>query len=734
MPKFLVTSGSYFQPFTYDELAKPIMQTVEAHNAAQDAYDALTLDTEALRQYIEREPNSPEAKALYDTYTQQLSSLQNNLWTRGYNAGTRRDLSAARTGYANSITRLASVIGQRQEDSKAHREAKIKNPDLVTSADPITQSLDDYLNNRANQNYFSYNGKEFEAGVATEIQAKAQSLLDSKVFKDPELIDQLTRITKYGVSEADRQAASPIVDVLLNADKETRDAYYKKNGTSVAQQMLVETLIGRYDAVGARNANISDSERGRLINYGKAGWAHASFKPEMKDFTDANYTEQAQIRKENRQHALNKALEEFKYNLEHPKPTTNPNAPYDFRSIVRTYDVPGKDYEKKSKEVTKRIDTATPTKLISKQGMEVTNHADASSLVYSEDERRKLYPYLGFDYGRNPTRGVAGIDSLTPSSRYLEGKVVDENGNEFFTRYEPYRKYVDPETGQTVEGAVVAWGKQGEEPRIDLDRSRVYHKARARYEERLAHYQQNEKDIAKLATIDPDRQYDYYDEDKLDFGEVPLSGYKDAVMAISDNSLKNKNSVYIGEGETDKGEHAKKLSAKLARSFAVTVPTGTNKQPVGEFTFDGVDYDWRDHKGNLTGFHYIDQHGDVSVDAVRNVNDVFNFNKDGEITNVRSAYVDREAVLGGYVIFETSKSKYPVTVPVSYLQDNGIALAFEQARTTIEGIEADPNASAAAKRYATLVAEDILCREIRAALGEGEITHSVTGSKKPGEE
>ena len=170
MPKFLVTSGSYFQPFTYDELAKPIMQTVEAHNAAQDAYDALALDTEALRQYIEREPNSPEAKALYDTYTQQLSSLQNNLWTRGYNAGTRRDLSAARTGYANSITRLASVIGQRQEDSKAHREAKIKNPDLVTSADPITQSLDDYLNNRANQNYFSYNGK-----VLDEIRKEKES-------------------------------------------------------------------------------------------------------------------------------------------------------------------------------------------------------------------------------------------------------------------------------------------------------------------------------------------------------------------------------------------------------------------------------------------------------------------------------------------------------------------------------------------------------------------------------
>ena len=75
MPRYLVTSGSHFTPFSYDELAKPIMQVQEAHNAAQDAYDTLSLETNALGRYISDNPGDSKAKALYDNYINKLTTF-----------------------------------------------------------------------------------------------------------------------------------------------------------------------------------------------------------------------------------------------------------------------------------------------------------------------------------------------------------------------------------------------------------------------------------------------------------------------------------------------------------------------------------------------------------------------------------------------------------------------------------------------------------------------------------
>ena len=178
MAKYLVTSGSYYDPFTYDELAKPIAQTVEAHNAAQDVYDQLGMETSALERYITDNPGDQEAKRMYDSYMSRLSSLQDNLWRNGYNASTRRDLSAARTGYASNITRLQSAIQARQDRSKEYWDAKHKNPNLVTSGDPGLYGLDDYLHNEnQGMDWFSYDSAQFEKEVYEEINARAKTML-----------------------------------------------------------------------------------------------------------------------------------------------------------------------------------------------------------------------------------------------------------------------------------------------------------------------------------------------------------------------------------------------------------------------------------------------------------------------------------------------------------------------------------------------------------------------------
>ena len=310
MPKFLVTSGSYFEPYTYDQLSKPVVQTVEAHNASQDVYDQLSMETSALGRYITDNPGDAEAKRMYDSYLSRLNSLQDNLWNNGYNASTRRDLAAARAGYANNISRLQAAITARQERSKEFWDARHKNPELVTSADPGLSGLDSYLHDdNFGRNWFSYDSAQFEKDVFAEMQARAQGMMsdltdENGVVRNPALADTLTRVITHGVTSGEVNAATSLVDGLIDMTPEQRNAFYQNNGVSPVVSMMTESLINRYNATGIRDYEVSAEERAKLINRGKAGLVGGIMKPETKDFNDPEFEFDMWKRKEDYSHKL----------------------------------------------------------------------------------------------------------------------------------------------------------------------------------------------------------------------------------------------------------------------------------------------------------------------------------------------------------------------------------------------------------------------------------------------
>ena len=200
MPKYIATSSSYFKPFSYDELVKPLAQMAEAQNAVADNYDKISMESEGLRRYITDNPEDSMAKELYDDYMSKLTTLQDNLWNNGYNAQARRDLSAARAGYASDITRIAQAVKSRQERSKAYWDIKSKNPDMIMGRDPGTYGLNPYLtNDNFGQDYYTYSGESFMKEVGADAAARANEMLnDPRVVKDPRLVGYLQRITRDG--------------------------------------------------------------------------------------------------------------------------------------------------------------------------------------------------------------------------------------------------------------------------------------------------------------------------------------------------------------------------------------------------------------------------------------------------------------------------------------------------------------------------------------------------------
>lgn len=310
MPKYLVTSSSHFDPFTYEELVRPVQHMQQVHDAAQDAYDTLNIETNALSHYISNNREDKEAKALYDNYVQKLSSLQDNLWNNGVTGQTKRDLSAARTGYASDITRLAKAIQDRQERSKEYWDTKRKNPDLVMGPDPGRSGLDAYLHDdNFGRNWYSYDSAQFEKDVFNETKNRAQQMLrglqdPNSVIKNPALEGELTRVITQGLTNAEVDAAGRVVDYTINMTPEEREAFYESKGVSPIIQTLSESLINRYDSTGIRTSDVDATERQRLLNRGKAGWVGGIMAPDVKDFKDPVYEQRQKMALMNYQHSL----------------------------------------------------------------------------------------------------------------------------------------------------------------------------------------------------------------------------------------------------------------------------------------------------------------------------------------------------------------------------------------------------------------------------------------------
>lgn len=305
MAKFLVTSGSYFQPFTYDEMVKPLAQMAEAQNAAQDAYDALSMETAALEGYISQNEDDVEARALYDNYMKRLNTLQDNLWGYGYTPQTRRDLSLARSGYAQNIKgKLQNNIEKRQAQSKAFWDAKHSNPDLVTGRDPGSFGLDNYIRDpNFGNDWYSYDGSKFRASVAAEVKSRASELKNHiDITSDPRLAGVLTRWESGGFTNEDTLRAGSLVDSVINLSEEDRKKYYKEHNTGDEMIILAESLINQYNSTGARDADMDNRERQRLIDYGKSGWSEGVLGKSTKDFDDKVYDEKRDMRKLAKQH------------------------------------------------------------------------------------------------------------------------------------------------------------------------------------------------------------------------------------------------------------------------------------------------------------------------------------------------------------------------------------------------------------------------------------------------
>lgn len=288
MGRYIVTSNTVFDPFTYEELSKPVLAAQEAHDATQEAYDALNMETEALSRYIkdkeyygEGTDEDAQARKLYDDYHTALSELQEDLWNNGVSSRTRRGISKAKAGYAKNVTRLKAAIQARQERSKEYWNAVHQNPDLIAGLDPIQSGLDSYLaDDNYGLNWYSYKGSDIQKDVEDRMAAKANEFVRARqtIYNVP---GYNSRAYRFGIYEQEAAAAGKAVyDMLISGNQETYNSLdpISKSAADVAIESLNSSGV-----LDPKNM-VSGEMKERAVQYAINGLVKGIGKTDQKDF------------------------------------------------------------------------------------------------------------------------------------------------------------------------------------------------------------------------------------------------------------------------------------------------------------------------------------------------------------------------------------------------------------------------------------------------------------------
>ena len=702
MAKYLVTSGSHFEPFTYDQITAPLREMAEMHRASQDTYDQFATEAEALRHYLDREPEDSQARALYNSYMDKLTQLQNNLWGNGYTAQTRRDLAAARAGYASDISRLGTAIQTRQKRSEEYNTLKRNNPDLVMGTDPGSASLDEYLKDDLyGQNYFTYSGNQFSKEVGADIQARAQELLrDPRIERNPELFGYLTRIRDHGVTGAEIDRGIGIIRALVGDDP-TRiigldpNTVFEGAGLDDPTKLIAQVMLTRLQATGAAG-NVSPSEFNRLVEYGGFGLNSGIMAPDIKDFEDIPARNALELstwkQKQDYSLAQSLALEREKARLKGLGSGVGGDG-----SVINdkeSYTVTGNNV-KRAERRTKDYQTDATTLITLPDGREITNNVDASSVVYSEDLRLKARERLGFDIGADPTpKG-----GLTTSDKFLHGTITDRNGTQFEVRYNPNVRYNGKRGAVQVKTGRNNWG-------IDPDLTDYYDVVRRQYDETLNSYKNAEKgstmaQVYDLANINPDKQAKDYKRNGNVSGDVPLDAFRTTVMDQPGNYTGKRDDTYVaraGEDPTNNG-YIDRISQLLAGNFEDHGWLGSGVKR---------DRNHGTHRGNSEYIHEIGENGELKSKGVVDADRVFTFDEDFNITNLSTVQISPESILQDCFIVKTKKNgnkKYAVNVDM--LGSQQIANKFNMAKRALIQIESEGGSREDMQRVASWLSSEM---------------------------
>lgn len=241
-----ISVGSKFQPFSYDQMLKPVQSASTAHQQLEEQYGNLGTQAATVEDMT---LGDDYAAGKYKGYQDALRQSADDLMIQGLTPASKRNLMNMNKQYAQEIIPIKTAYTKRAEDIKTQQGLRAKDDTLIFNRTAADSSLEHYMKNPATS-YESISG----AGVTKRI-ADAVGNLKVKLRSDrPQDWHEtaqgkfLEKIDQYGLTDDD-------FDKIMNGTSEFPEL------TTLIHNVIRDT--------GVHNWDNREQATQQLINYSR---------------------------------------------------------------------------------------------------------------------------------------------------------------------------------------------------------------------------------------------------------------------------------------------------------------------------------------------------------------------------------------------------------------------------------------------------------------------------------
>ena len=245
--KIVLTNNAKFNPYTFDEMLKPLAMAADAYNTVQSGIEELGAKADLMKMYANEVPDSRTAN-MYNSYAKDLEKQASMLAKHGLTPASRQGLLNMKRRYSSEVVPIETAVARREALTKEQREALLRDPSLMFDVDYSKTQLD-YLLDNPNATYNPISGNELTkraaqmaSNLAKVVQGnpKYQSILGGQYFQ---------QMTQMGYTPAQ------IMQTILNDNNAPAEL------RQIAETVFNEAGLNKY------SQDIQDRARG-FINSG----------------------------------------------------------------------------------------------------------------------------------------------------------------------------------------------------------------------------------------------------------------------------------------------------------------------------------------------------------------------------------------------------------------------------------------------------------------------------------
>ena len=261
-----------FNPFTYDEMIKPVEAATKAHQALEEEYGNYQQATGIWENRINQDVD-PELYAIYRAYMDDLEGQVDQLSREGLSPLSRRQLLNIKSRFGQEILPIEQAYNRRQTLADKQDELRARDNTLRFERDMATTRLYDFYKNPTLSYGRSYSGDLLRKQVQDMVKAYSKQITSTGKLEGVGLPFQYQRKINRGAQEED------VLGVIYNL-AERGDMKAKIFLSSIVDQAMQASGVEEWAPKGTATYN-------ELRSFANMGLYDAIGEPSIQQFTDS---------------------------------------------------------------------------------------------------------------------------------------------------------------------------------------------------------------------------------------------------------------------------------------------------------------------------------------------------------------------------------------------------------------------------------------------------------------